>query len=60
MHAGDMVRGVQRVADQDRIRSRGVERAVGFVDELERGQRRARAQSERRIERRTLGRHQTH
>ena len=37
--AGDVVRRVERVADQHRVRARGVQRAVGLVGELVRRQR---------------------
>ena len=45
--AGDVVRGVQRVADQHRVRARRIQRAVGFVGDLEFGQHRAARQLER-------------
>ena len=43
VHAGDVVRGVQRMADEHRIGARGIQRTVGLVGELERGQRGAAA-----------------
>ena len=44
----------KRVTDQDRIGAIGVERAVGFVHQLERRQRRAAAQGQRLREARAL------
>src|SRR5581483_2555938 len=52
--AGDVVRGVQRVADQYRVGARGVQLAVGLVSELECGQRRAALQAQRLAEGRFL------
>ena len=45
--AGDVVRGVQGVADEHGVRARGIQRAVGFVGDLELGQHRAALQFER-------------
>ena len=47
VHAGAMVVAAQRVADEDRVVARGVERAVGLVPQREAGQRLAAFKSER-------------
>ncbi len=49
-HAGHVVRGIQRVADQHRIAVVGVELAVGFHLQLVAVDRRSAGQRERRVE----------
>ena len=48
--AGDVVRGVEGVADQHCVRARGIERAVGLVGDFELGQHRAAREPERFVE----------
>ncbi len=48
--AGDMVRSVERVADQHRVAARGIEGAVGFVRELVRVEPRTALQRDRFLE----------
>ena len=52
--AGDVVRGVQRVAHQHRVGARGIQRAIGFVGDVERRQLGAAAQADRLVEMRLL------
>ena len=48
--AGDVVTAGQGMADEDGVRARRVERAVGFVHEVETGQERAALERQRLIE----------
>ncbi len=52
--AGDVVMAGQRMADEDGVRFRGVERAVGFIHQVEGGQHAAALQSEGLVEVRAL------
>ena len=54
---GDVVRRVERVADEDRVGAFGIERAIRLVHQFERRQRGARRESERVAEGRSLRLH---